>query len=222
MNLEPLPAPVEHIGCIHTGKDVMGNLCRQPVMRARSSLARCPLKRDFLWTNRTLRLVRYRGARSETNQAAIVNAHATGLQSTIENVGIAEKSGGELAGRLIVEFACGALLDQSSIAQDTDTITQGKRFFLVVRNEYGRDRDIALDAAQFDLHVHSQRFVQRAQWLVKQQHAGTRHNSAGQCDALALAARQLIDPASVQAAELHEIQHLAHPALDLALVHMPD
>jgi len=122
MDLESLATPIEHISRVDTRENMMDDLRRQLVIRARNRPSRRTLKSDFLWTNRALRLIGRRRSRPKTDQAAVVDAHAARLQSSIENVRIAEKSRGEFARRLIVEFPCGAFLDQPPITQDTYTI----------------------------------------------------------------------------------------------------
>jgi hypothetical protein len=65
----------------------------------------------------------------------------------------------------------------------------GQRLLLVVGDEDRRDAYLALDALQFDLHVHAQRLVERRKGLVQKQHRGLGHDGAGQRHALALPAR---------------------------------
>ena len=67
-----------------------------------------------------------------------------------------------------------------------------KRLVLVVRHDDEGDADILLQPCQFEPHLVAQFGIERRQRLVEQQHLGPLHQRAGQCHALALAARHLV------------------------------
>ena len=83
-------------------------------------------------------------------------------------------------------------LQDLAARHDGDAVGQRQRLFLVVGHEDEGDADGALDLAQLDLHLLAQLLVERAQRLVQQQHLGLADQRAGQRDALALAAGQLV------------------------------
>ena len=70
----------------------------------------------------------------------------------------------------------------------------------------GGDAELALDAAELELHLLAQLAVQRGQRLVEQQEVGLEDQRAGDGDALLLAAGELVDAPLAQPAEPHEIE----------------
>ena len=83
-------------------------------------------------------------------------------------------------------------------------------------DEDGGDADAALNLPQLDLHFLAQPAVERAEGLVEQQHLGLGDQSAGQGNALLLAARQLARLALLEPRQPDQGQHVAHPPGDLA------
>ena len=72
-------------------------------------------------------------------------------------------------------------------------------------------------ALQLDLHLLAQLEVERAERLVEQQHLGPVDEGAGEGDALALAAAQLVRAALAERAEADDVEHLRRPAPPLDL-----
>ena len=81
----------------------------------------------------------------------------------------------------------------------------------------GGDAQRLLDAADLGAHLHAQLGVQVGQRLVEQQHARLHNQGAGQGHALLLAAGELVGHALLHAGELHQLQYLRDPLLDLVL-----
>src|SRR5881396_2634202 len=59
--------------------------------------------------------------------------------------------------------------------------------------------------------------IERSEWLVEQQHPGSRRERARQRHALALTARELIGIEIAEGAELDQLEEVLHTALDLRL-----
>src|SRR5262245_61644263 len=100
------------------------------------------------------------------------------------------------------------LLDRTG-AHDADTVRQHHRFVLVVGDEdEGAPRRL-LDALEFALELLTQLQIERAERLVEQQQRRTNGEAARQCDALALAAAQLLYPTVPETGEIDELQSFA-------------
>ena len=72
---------------------------------------------------------------------------------------------------------------------------------------------------QLKLGLLAQLFVQRAQGLIQQQQLRLLCQTAGQGHALLLPAGQLVRLAFGQLSQLHELEHLVHPRVDLPTRH---
>jgi len=86
-----------------------------------------------------------------------------------------------------------------------------------VRDQDEGDADLALDRLQLHLHVPAQFAVEGGQRFVEQEDGGAVDEGAGEGDALLLTARQLPDPAAVQAFEAHQFEGLVDAAGDFRL-----
>ena len=78
-----------------------------------------------------------------------------------------------------------------------------------------------MQVAHLDLHLLAQLLVERRQRLVHQQDARLEDDGAGERDALALAARELVDVAVAEPAELHELEHLLRRASAISALRDP-
>ncbi len=109
------------------------------------------------------------------------------------------------------------LLDLA-LVQDHDPVGELKRFFLVVRHEdrgvAGAVVNLAQPAAQLTAHLG----VERAERLIEQKQPRLDRERAGKCDALALAAGQLIWKPLIEAGELDEVEQRHHPIADRLLI----
>jgi hypothetical protein len=74
-----------------------------------------------------------------------------------------------------------------------------------------------MEVANLDLHFLSELLVERRQGLVHEQDARLEDDGAGERDALALTARELVDVAGTELAELDELEHLLHAIGDFRL-----
>ena len=77
------------------------------------------------------------------------------------------------------------------------------------------DAGAVLDAGELELGVLAQLLVERGERLVEEQQLRRLGERAGEGDALALAAGDLVRLAAAEAAELHEVEHLADPVAAL-------
>ena len=80
-----------------------------------------------------------------------------------------------------------------------------------------RDADLLLQLRQLEAHGLAQLGVERRERLVEQEDLRLFHQRAGERDALALAARQLIRHARAEVAELNEVEGLLHAPVPLRL-----
>ena len=80
-----------------------------------------------------------------------------------------------------------------------------------------RDPDLALDLLQLDLHLAAELQVERAERLVEEQHGGAVDECAGQGNALALAARELVRPVVCPLGQPDQLERIGDALLDLVL-----
>jgi hypothetical protein len=121
------------------------------------------------------------------------------------------------AGRLLVGvLGCADLFDLAFV-HHRHSVAHGQRLFLVVSHVYERDPDVLVKCAQFDLQGLAQLRIERAKWLVEQQHFGTQHQRSSESDTLLLATRKLVRLALAIAGEPHQLQCIADPSSDLRL-----
>ena len=107
----------------------------------------------------------------------------------------------ELRSRTVIEILRGAFLDDAALAHHRDPVGHRHRFLLIVRDVDRRDREAALQLANFRAHLHPQLGVEIGQRLVEQQHARSDDDGARERDALLLAARQLAGELMLVAAQ---------------------
>ena len=98
----------------------------------------------------------------------------------------------ESVDRILVDLAGGADLLDAPVIENRQPVTHAQRLVLVVGDDDERDADLALDRLEFDLHLLAQLEVQRAEWLVEQQHPWPPDQCAREGDALTLPARKLL------------------------------
>src|SRR5438105_8205773 len=97
------------------------------------------------------------------------------------------------------------LLD-AAVIHHGDPIGDAHGLVLMVRDEKGRQAELALQALDLDLHVQPQPLVQRAERLIEQQHGGLDGQGPRDGDALLLAAGQLTRQPVTEVGETHHLQ----------------
>ena len=102
---------------------------------------------------------------------------------------------------------CSDLFD-ARVVHDDHAIGYFERLFLVVRDEDAGHVDFVVQAANPLAKLLAHLRIERAERLVKQQHAGLRRERPRQRDTLPLAARQLRGIAVLQRFEADQMQHL--------------
>src|ERR1700694_3793697 len=147
--------------------------------------------------------------------ADLLRAHNEADAIPEQDVGDADEPGDELCGRLLVDLHGRTDLLDLSAGHDGDPVAHGQGLFLVVRHVDERDADLLLDLLELDLHLLAQLQVESTKGLVEEQTLGLVDDRAGERHPLALAARQLVGPALVQARQAHHVQGPIHPALAL-------
>ena len=100
-------------------------------------------------------------------------------------------------------------------------VRHDQRLALVVGDVDRGHAELALDAAELELHLLAQLAVERGQRLVEQQEVGLEHQRAGDRDALLLPAGQLVRPALAEPAEPDERRDSARPAPAIARASKP-
>ena len=81
---------------------------------------------------------------------------------------------------------------EPSFRHDGEPVGHRQCFALIVRDVDEGDPDLPLEILQSELHLLAQLQIERAQRLVEQEHLRPADESAGECDALPLAARELM------------------------------
>jgi hypothetical protein len=127
------------------------------------------------------------------------------------DVGLAEESGDEGAGRALIDLVRRAHLLGAPPVHHHDAVAERHRLGLVMGDENRRGADCALDLAQLDLHLLAQLGVKVGQRLVQQQDARAYHQRAGQRHALLLAARHAPGIAVGEGAEPHQVEGFPDP-----------
>src|SRR3954468_3757775 len=79
------------------------------------------------------------------------------------------------------------------------------------------DAELLLDVDQLELRVLAQLAVESREWLIQQQQLRPLHQGARQRHAMPLTAVELVRLAREERAHFHDLEDLAHPALDLIL-----
>ena len=133
----------------------------------------------------------------------------TALHDAGQQVHLADEIRHERIGRLVVQRARRAELDEAAVIHDGHLVRHGQRLLLVMRDVDHGGAEAALQLLQLDLHVLAQLLVQRAERLVHQDHRRLEHDRPGQRHALLLPAGQLGRLARGVAVELHHGQRAA-------------
>ncbi len=148
-------------------------------------------------------------------------AAADRLGRAAQQVGGADEPRHELGRGTLVDLPRpGELLDQA-VVHDGDAVAHGERLVLVVGDVDERDADLALDPLELDLHRLAELEVERAERLVQEQRPGVVDQGSRERDPLLLAARHLTRAPLLTADEIDDLQHLAHPPLDLLVGYAP-
>ncbi len=108
-----------------------------------------------------------------------------------EQIGVADELGDVGSGRTVVDFAGRGDLFEFSRAKKRDAVGHDHRFFLIVGDEDEGDSDLALERLQFDLHLTAEVGVERGERFIEKKKARAIYKSAGEGDALLLAAADL-------------------------------
>ena len=123
---------------------------------------------------------------------------------------------GEDEGRvgLVVDVVGRADLLDSALAHDDETVGELEGFFLIVGHEDGGVAGLVVDLAEPLAELLADLRVEGAEGLVEEQHARFDREGAGEGDALALAAGELLGIALVEAGELDEVEELHRAPAD--------
>ena len=152
---------------------------------------------------------------SAGQDADLLRADREPAAVALEHVRDADEAGDELGQRALVDLGGRADLLDPAVVEDGDPVAHRERLVLVVRHVDERDADVLLDLLELDLHLLAQLQVERAERLVEQQHARAVHDRAGERDALALAAGELVRPAPADVVQAHHLERLLRAAAAL-------
>src|SRR5450830_1238676 len=130
----------------------------------------------------------------------------------VEQVVVADKTGGKHVHRRGVEGFRVSALDDLALVHQEDPVTHGQGFFLVVGDENGGQAQFALDRPDLLAQVFANPRIEGRQRLIEQQQAWTGDQGAGQGHALALAAGQLVRVARGEVVQFHQLEGF-HDAL---------
>ena len=137
--------------------------------------------------------------------------------SAPQDVALADEVRHKGVGRLVVDGLGVADLQNPAVPHDHDGVAHGQGFLLVVGDVEEGDAQPLLHVLQFKLHLLAQLQIQRAQGLVQQQHLRLVDQAAGDGHALLLSAGEGVHMALAVTAQVHQIQHGVHLAVDLCL-----
>ena len=139
--------------------------------------------------------------------------------AAFEQVDVADEVGDVARIRLLVDLGGRGDLDDLAVVHDRDAVGDRHRLFLVVGDDQEGQAELLLQVGQLELGLLAQLLVERAERLVEEQHLRLLGERAGERDALALAAGQLMRLALGEGRELDQRQHLLDAAVDLGLRH---
>ena len=137
----------------------------------------------------------------------------------MQHVVVAHELGDELVARMTGQLGWRSDLLDDCIAHDDDAIGHRERLFLVVRHVDKRDAQFSLQPAQLDAHLHLQKTVEVAEWLVEQDRLRARDEDAGEGNALLLAAGELARLAMHHRTEADQLDRRRRLLLACRLVH---
>ena len=123
--------------------------------------------------------------------------------------------------RALVELLRRAHLLDPALVQHDDLVGDLERLLLVVGDEQAGDVDLVVELAQPGAELVADLGVEGAEGLVEEQHLGPRRERPRQGDPLPLAAGELRRVAVGVAGELHQLQQLVDPGLDLGPGQLP-
>ena len=131
-----------------------------------------------------------------------------------KDVGFADELGGEAAVGVVVDVAGGVHLLQLAVGHNRHAGGHGHGFFLVVRYHDAGYAHFFQRVHQFELGLLAQFFVERAQRFVQKQQFGAFGQRASECDALLLAAGELVRLAFGVFGHLHQAQYFVDAFAD--------
>ena len=156
-------------------------------------------------------------ARGDRGVIGLVDA-----QAALDHVDRADEVGHEAVGRIFIEVGGRGHLLQAAPVHQRAAAGHGQRLVLIVGDHHERHADIVLDLGEFGTHRIAQLGVERGERLVEQEHLGPLDQRAGEGDALALPARELVGLAVAEFVELDQLERLFHPRLALVAGHAVD
>ncbi len=139
------------------------------------------------------------------------------LGSSMKEIDVAEELVYECAGGVVIDLGRSAHLDDFAVIHDGDAVGHFERLLLVVSDEDAGDVQIVMQAAQPAAEFLAHLGIEGAERFVEQEDARLDGEGAGERDALALAAGQLVRIAVAEPIELNQIEQLAHPLADVLL-----
>ncbi len=155
--------------------------------------------------------------RGHPHDARLVQADDTvlaldALGTTSQQVAGAQEPGHEPGRRTLIQLLGRRQLLISTAVHDRHPVGHGHGLFLVVGHVDEGDAHVLLDTLELHLHLLAQLQVERAEGLVQKQHGWPVDERPRERHTLRLATRDLARLALVETAQLHQLQHLRHPA----------
>ena len=92
----------------------------------------------------------------------------------LEGIEVADEARDEGVGRFLVDVTRAGQLRDTAVLHDQDAVAQGHGFALIVGDEYRGDAKPAQQLIQLTAQALTQLRVEGRQWLIQQQHFGTR------------------------------------------------
>ena len=142
---------------------------------------------------------------------SVVRSEPFALGAAPQHVVVADEAGHErVRWRVVQVLRRGELLD-APVVEHGDAVRQCHRLCLVVRDEDHGHAELAVQAADLQLHLLAQVLVERRQRFVHQHHPRLEHQRPRQRHALLLPARELLRLAFGEMGQLHLGQGRGHP-----------
>src|SRR4030095_1833036 len=150
------------------------------------------------------------GIRLDGAEPVELHARRGGVDATAEEVAVADELAHEAGAWAVVDLEGRRRLLERAVAEDRDAVRHRHRLGLIVCHVDHRNADLAVDALELDLHLLAQVLVQRAEWLIEQEHIRVEDEAPRERDTLLLAPPLLARVFVGVGAQPDQIEDLAH------------
>lgn len=129
-----------------------------------------------------------------------------------KEIGLPNEVGDEVGLGVIVKVINGAKLFDFTFIHQGDSIGHDEGFLLIVGDKDKGNPEFCLEIFEFDLHVLAELGIEGGEGFVEEEHLGAADEGAGEGDALALTARELVGFPGLEVLEGNKREGFEHAA----------